>query len=333
MRPSEELTQREREVRDLALRGLSNRLIARELFIEESTVKTHMTRVLEKSGVRSRAALIATVVESRQGSSTTSIPSRSTRFRSRLGLVIGLGAVTSLLVVATLAAALVVLPGGTGALGARAKPVGLALAVRHAEPIELSGAGFLQSELDVPKGALSLSVRLICEETQWYSFSGGMEADRVGGCGGASEFRVPVPTTSQMNVSIFVSEESTFVAQLTFADSVVVSDPKLADNCEALSVFRSEVLKAELGFDDGHFDETQWREATGAAIENFEATTPEPLLDEQFDAMLAWTKTGSPGSLGIGEESLAVSTAWSFARQICEANASSLMLYAGGRGG
>ena len=74
MPPLDELTQGEREVRDLALRGLSNRSIALELFIEESTVKSHMTRVLTKSGVRSRAALIATAVETDRGGSSGSNP-------------------------------------------------------------------------------------------------------------------------------------------------------------------------------------------------------------------------------------------------------------------
>ena len=263
-------------------------------------------------------------------------PSLSKRFRTRPVLLIGSVAGTALLGVATLMTALFMLPGGGGggALDARAKPAGFALAALHAEPIELSGAGFLQSDLDVPKGASSLSVRLICEETQWYSFSGGIEeADRVGGCGGAIEFLVPVPTTPQMYVSIFVSEESTFVAQLTFADSVVISDPKLADNCEALSVFRSEVLKAELGFVEGRVDETQWHEATSAAVAEFEEVLPEPLLKDQIATMLAWTKGGSPGTLGIGGESIEVSTAWSFARQICEANSSSLFVYGVGSGG
>lgn len=57
----EQLTPREREVLGLLTRGLSNREMARALFVEESTVKAHMHHVFTKLGVRSRlqAILIA----------------------------------------------------------------------------------------------------------------------------------------------------------------------------------------------------------------------------------------------------------------------------------
>nr|WP_231747687.1 response regulator transcription factor [Auraticoccus cholistanensis] len=48
------LTPREREILVLLAQGMSNDDIARELFVEVSTVKSHLARMLPKLGVRSR---------------------------------------------------------------------------------------------------------------------------------------------------------------------------------------------------------------------------------------------------------------------------------------
>lgn len=55
----EPLSAREREVLALVARGTSNREIARELFISEATVKTHLTHLYAKLGVNDRAAAVA----------------------------------------------------------------------------------------------------------------------------------------------------------------------------------------------------------------------------------------------------------------------------------
>ncbi|GEK02576.1 DNA-binding response regulator [Streptomyces sp. 1-11] len=55
----EPLSAREREVLGLVARGTPNREIARELFISEATVKTHLTHLYAKLGVNDRAAAVA----------------------------------------------------------------------------------------------------------------------------------------------------------------------------------------------------------------------------------------------------------------------------------
>ncbi|ARU26109.1 two-component system response regulator NarL [Cellvibrio sp. PSBB006] len=63
----ESLTSRERDIIKLIAKGLSNKLIARELDISDGTVKVHVKHLLKKLGLRSRVEAAVWMVNHKSG--------------------------------------------------------------------------------------------------------------------------------------------------------------------------------------------------------------------------------------------------------------------------
>lgn len=59
------ITEREVEVLELLSRGLGNKEIARELFVSEATVKSHLSHIYTKLAVDTRAGAVAKAIERR----------------------------------------------------------------------------------------------------------------------------------------------------------------------------------------------------------------------------------------------------------------------------
>lgn len=63
--PGPTITEREVEVLELLSRGLGNKEMARELFVSEATVKSHLSHIYGKLGVDTRAGAVAAAIERR----------------------------------------------------------------------------------------------------------------------------------------------------------------------------------------------------------------------------------------------------------------------------
>jgi DNA-binding NarL/FixJ family response regulator len=65
---------REKEVLELLVAGLTNRQIGSQLYLAESTVKTHVASAIAKLGVRSRKDAVALLLDPAEGLATTALP-------------------------------------------------------------------------------------------------------------------------------------------------------------------------------------------------------------------------------------------------------------------
>ncbi|MDX3662168.1 response regulator transcription factor [Streptomyces sp. ID05-26A] len=61
--PAPKVSKREIQILECLAKGLANRDIAKELFISQATVKTHLVRIFVKLGVETRTAAVTTAVE------------------------------------------------------------------------------------------------------------------------------------------------------------------------------------------------------------------------------------------------------------------------------
>ena len=65
--PLDQLTEKERTIVDLVVRGLSNGEIAARLNVTQGTVKNHISRVFDKLGVSSRTELAVRMLQGELG--------------------------------------------------------------------------------------------------------------------------------------------------------------------------------------------------------------------------------------------------------------------------
>jgi DNA-binding NarL/FixJ family response regulator len=61
--PAPKVSKREIQILECLARGLANKDVAKELFISQATVKTHLVRIFTKLGVETRTAAVTTAVE------------------------------------------------------------------------------------------------------------------------------------------------------------------------------------------------------------------------------------------------------------------------------
>jgi DNA-binding NarL/FixJ family response regulator len=61
------LTSREKQILTLVVAGLTNSQIASELFLAESTVKSHLSSAFAKLGVSSRSEAVAVILDPERG--------------------------------------------------------------------------------------------------------------------------------------------------------------------------------------------------------------------------------------------------------------------------
>ncbi len=73
------LTERQRQIAELIVKGCTNREAANVLFVTEKTVKFHLTNIFKKVNVASRAQLIVFCKDYKHGATEPSVVTHATQ--------------------------------------------------------------------------------------------------------------------------------------------------------------------------------------------------------------------------------------------------------------
>ena len=195
------------------------------------------------------------------------------------------------------------------------------------DPAVLSGTGQGEMELDVPNGARSLTLRIVCTDGL-FNIGANVHTTQtpMGACHGMVEADLPVSESSPMRVTINVHPESPFVVEFEFSADELDIDPAIARDCEVLSVALTGAYNADAGFKASDLDAAAWSAEVDAAALQLEGMDPSPMIATQYDALVAWFANASTPGAFTTTVTPEASVAQNLVNQICTGNNSGLLL-------